>query len=96
MWTVLGQGFVVLRLGVLLISYAIAIGIGRYLAYVETTYRDPLGTWYVTCQKLVRLTDERHRRHDNSWAGWLWLNAAPLAAVLFLRASGYRLIKTRS
>jgi hypothetical protein len=100
MWTVLGGGYVLLRLSALLvISFLLAIGIGHYLAYVESTYVrsvNNMGSWsYVSYsnnwyESLVNgLAEVR-----DSWAHWLWLDAALLAALLlFLRANGYRLIR---
>ena len=89
--TVLGKGYVLPRLEVLFVmSYLMAIGIGQYLTYVESTYIrtvNNMGTssyvsysrnWY---QSLVNGLAEAR----DSWASWLWLNACAVggaAAVL--------------
>ena len=98
MWSVLGRGFVLLRLAVLLIiPYPLAIGLGWYLATVETSYQRPFGSGTIFARSWYDSLMSGIADIDNSWPAWLWLNAALLAALLlFLRASGYRLIKNRS
>ncbi len=100
-WSVLGQGHWTLRLAALLaVPYLLAVGTSMYLQYVEWTYRTTWAfgqrsrwafsrAWY---DSLVRVIAD----HRESLVNWLCLNAALLAALLlFLRASGYRLIKNR-
>jgi hypothetical protein len=94
-WSVLGQGHWMLRLAALLaVPYLLAVGTSMYVQYIESTYRttwafgrwDFSRAWY---DSLVRtIADQRE-----SLVNWLCLNAALLAALLlFLRASGYRLM----
>ena len=99
-WTVLGQGRLFVRLfALLLIPFLLAATMSQYLAHIESTYRVTLQTrrgqiyqdysraWY---NSLVNGIVEGR----DSWASWLWLDAALLAALLlFLRASGYRLMR---
>jgi hypothetical protein len=100
-WTVLGQGRITLRVAALLtIPLLLAIGIGRYLSFIESTYR------------VIRISSrgQRYQSWTNSWYDslinsifdanetlleWFWLDAALLAALLlFLRASGHRLMRS--
>jgi hypothetical protein len=98
-WAVLSRSSVFPRLiALLVISYALAIGLGQYLQYIESGYRvwrtGSRGqlyqiwsnNWY---DSLVNgMFDAR-----DAWSSWLWLDAAFLAALLlFLRAGGYRLM----
>jgi hypothetical protein len=99
-WSVLGRGHWFLRLIALVVTpFLVASGMSRYLENVESTYRVTRGfgpwsvtsfnnTWYNSL--VCGIAEER-----DSLVSWLWLNAALLAALLlFLRASGYRLMKT--
>jgi hypothetical protein len=88
-WSVLGQGNSALRLvALLVIPYFLGAGMGVYLQYVEATYRT---TRAFSESLLLGIALPRE-----SFVKWLCLNAALLAALLlFLRASGYQLIKNR-
>ena len=92
-WSVLGHGFRATRVAVLLlVPYLLAIGLSAYLAYLEWVF-NPTGVWTIGNSwnnSLLRdLADVR-----GSLVSWLWLDAALLAALLlFLRASGYRLMQ---
>ena len=84
-WSVLGRGLWAVRFLALLVSPPlIAMGITRYSAHIEAKY----GRW-PNVPILDALIDMQEH-----WFAWLWLNAALLAALLlFLRASGYRLLR---
>jgi hypothetical protein len=78
----------------LVIPYGLAVGLDEYLTLIQSSYRRPFGggttlanSWW---DSLIRdIADV-----GNSWTTWLWLDAALLAALLlFVRASGYRLMK---
>ena len=95
-WSVLGGGHWLVRLVVLVVSTSVlAAATSQFLSYVDSSYKtDPRGwryysnAWYGS---LVRGIAEE----GDTWTSWLWLNAALLAALLlFLRASGYRLMRT--
>jgi hypothetical protein len=98
-WTVLGDGRFALRVAALLaIPLLLAFGIGRYLEYVESTYRR------------ISTPGQRYMTWTNNWydslingivdarealLSWFWLDAALLAALLlFFRASRYHLMQT--
>jgi hypothetical protein len=84
-WAVLGGGLWFVRLmTVLLVPFLIAAGLALYSARVETQY----GRW--NGPPIVDMLIEMRRL----WVSWIWLDAALLAALLlFLRASGYRLVR---
>lgn len=90
-WTVLGGGYWVIRVASLLgVPFLIAEGMKYYSVYLKTTpvgLKLPASNWSGTIAwALIEMKD--------LWTAWLWLDAALLAALLlFLRASGYRLIR---
>jgi hypothetical protein len=99
-WAVLGRGrFFVRSIAVLVIPYLLALGLSQYLQYIESTYRvwrigsrgqsyqSWSNAWYNSLVNGIFDANE-------AWSSWLWLDAALLAALLlFLRASGYRLLR---
>jgi hypothetical protein len=86
-WAVLGSGFLVARMaGVLALPIVFAIGLERYADQI----RPPLGVPWPRSPIIHLIINMEDR-----WIGWFWLDAALLAALLlFLRASGYRLMRT--
>jgi hypothetical protein len=98
-WGTLGTGFLLARvIAVLLVPYLLAVGLVTYLEFVELAYRGQFyragmwargNPWFDSMFRGVY--DVR-----GSLVSWLWLNTALLAALLlFLRASGYRLVRNR-
>jgi hypothetical protein len=88
-WAVLGGGYWIIRVASLLgVPFVIAKGMIYYSVYLKSSsYASRAGGWYGTIGwSLADMKD--------LWTAWLWLDAALLAALLlFLRASGYRLIR---
>jgi hypothetical protein len=98
-WGTLGTGFFIARVtAVLLVPYVLAVGLIQYLEFVELAYRSQFyraGRWVWGNpwgdSLLQGVYDVR-----GSLVSWLWSNTALLAALLlFLRASGYRLVRNR-
>jgi hypothetical protein len=91
-WAVLGGGYWVIRLVSLFgVPFLIAQGMTYYSVYLKSyslsLRSTPGSNWRGTIAwALAEMQD--------LWTAWLWLDAALLAALLlFLRASGYRLIR---
>jgi hypothetical protein len=88
-WAVLGGGYWIIRVASLLgVPFVIAKGMINYSVYLKSSSSSSKpGGWYGTIS--WTLADMK-----DLWTAWLWLDAALLAALLlFLRASGYRLIR---
>jgi hypothetical protein len=90
-WTVLGAGYWVLRIVALVgVPYSIAQGMAQYSAYLNTIGSGSSRRQYGTIPWILA-------NMENLWLTWLWLNALLLAALLvFLRASGYRLMRSEA
>jgi hypothetical protein len=84
-WTALGAGWPVLRLGMLLVvPSALAAPLVYYSIYLHRLY----GNW-----PNVPILDAIIEMREY-WFIWLWLDAALLTALLlFLRAAGYQLLR---
>lgn len=89
-WAVLGAGYWVIRIVSLVgVPFLIAQGMSSYSAYLKSTATKP---WYSLYGTIAFTIGEM----EDLWIAWLWLDAALLAALLlFLRASGYRLMRSR-
>jgi hypothetical protein len=92
-WAVLGAGYRIVRFAaVLAIPFLIALGMSYYSAYLKSSVKTPTGIWppwyrYGTMTWVIG-------EMEDHWIAWLWLDAALLAALLlFLRASGHRLVR---
>jgi hypothetical protein len=89
-WSVLGRGLWIMRLfALLVIPFVLGDGTIQVMDYLESAYRynPPPNPWYDS------LVYGIYRTRD-TWRTWLWLDAALLAALfLFLRASGYQLVR---
>jgi hypothetical protein len=83
-WAVLGGGHWIIRSAFVLgIPFLIANGMTYYSAYLKT-----IAVQYRSISYTLMNMEEH-------WFEWLWLDAALLAALLlFLRASGYRLMRS--
>ena len=90
-WTVLGAGYWFLRVIALIgVPYLIAYGMAQYSAYLNTIGSGSSRRQYGTIPWILA-------NMENLWLTWLWLNALLLAALLvFLRASGYRLMRNEA
>jgi hypothetical protein len=82
-WVVHGGGSSIVRLVIFFaVPSLMAMGLTKYSEYVYLRYRSFSSMLYA----LLRMRDD--------WLYWLWLDALLLAALLlFLRASGYRLMR---
>jgi hypothetical protein len=89
-WSVLGGGHWTIRLAALLaIPLILAAGMLQFMNYLHSTnWNMPLpNRWYDSL--VYGIVESR-----DTWISWVCLDAALLAALLlFLRASGYRLIR---
>jgi sugar phosphate permease len=84
LWAVLGSGSWNLRVAILLLaSILTATGLANYFAYLDSKYAGwPAGSILHT---LVR----------EDWNVWLWGQTLLMAALLlFVRSSGYRLVRS--
>ena len=91
-WAVLGAGHWIIRVAAMLgVPFLIALGMSYYSAYLKSPPSRRPGTTFRTTIAWVIVEMQDH------WIAWLWLDAALLAALLlFLRASGYRLMRLRT
>jgi hypothetical protein len=87
-WAVLGGGYWPIRIASLVgVPFLIAQGMSYYSAYLKSKAANPWDN-YGSVSWTVR-------EMEDLWIAWLWLDAALLGALLlFLRASGYRLMRT--
>ncbi len=87
-WAILGSGGWLFRVSLLvLVPYSLGIAL-RSLAAL---YHPPLYVPWPSSPMLSMLINM-----EDQWPQWIWFNAMLLAALLlFLRASGYRLIRNR-
>jgi hypothetical protein len=102
-WAVLGQGRIVLRvLAALATPLLLAYGVGHYLDHLESSRRvvwsTPSRYSYFTHTRdwdtslIAGIFDARE-----TLVSWFWHDAALLAALLlFLRGSGYRLLRRQA
>jgi hypothetical protein len=90
-WSVLGGGRWIIRLAVLLlVPLILGTGMFQYMKYLNSVYGARRGWNY---RHLFGDIAELQQTLPN----WLWLDTALLAALLlFLRASGYRLVRHSS
>lgn len=87
-WIVLGAGFWLLRVALLILApLLITVGLEVYSSFIVSqfgpysSYRRPMSDLYIEM--------------SGNWFAWIWQGTALLAALLlFLRASGYRFVRT--
>jgi hypothetical protein len=84
-WSVLGAGPWPLRAAsLMLLPFILSIVVERYAVFL----RPGIGQTWTPFSRMLRSM-------EGSWSSWFWLNAALLAALLlFVRANGYRLLRT--
>jgi hypothetical protein len=89
-WAVLGGGPALLRIACLVaVPLGIAWGLNAYSAHLKTVFTSSPRT---QVSQTIYAMIHMHGR----WTSWFWLAAALLDALLmFLRARGYRLLRTR-
>lgn len=90
-WAILGGGHWVVRVISLLgIPFLIAQGMAYYSTYLKA------GAGTMRWNRLYGTTAWTIGEMEDLWLVWLWLDAALLAALLlFLRAGGYRLLRSK-